>query len=169
MPRAFIFGHADSDGYVATEQTRRNLEAEGFTIDGVKVDPKVTWNYRFWERGFLESDFRDADLVVTVDIMLDPRDPLRSFAAICSRVGLEPNRRFIVIDHHPIADLPKDIERLEIQFVEEAYHCCYGEPSDLMILAAVCEGEERTVMDLIDDHHYARALGIRRAAADMNG
>ena len=106
--RAMVLGHADADGYLASEQTRENLEKEGLRVVDVVVDPEITSNYNFWERGFQDVDLREADFVVVVDIMLNPRAPAISFDAMTRRVRSEPATEFVVIDHHRVEGLPPD-------------------------------------------------------------
>ena len=55
---------------------------------------------------------------------------------------------------------------MTLRFVERAYECCYGEPGQLMVIAALCEGEEMSVQGRATVDDRRRAIGIRRAAAD---
>ena len=46
--RALVIGHADADGYIIAEQTRRNLaEVKSFEVD-VVVDPHRTKDHKTW-------------------------------------------------------------------------------------------------------------------------
>lgn len=61
-PRVAIYGHFDSDGHLAVEQSRLNLEAAGYQIKRIVIG-KETINYRFWLKTLPFEDFGDVDLV----------------------------------------------------------------------------------------------------------
>ncbi len=167
--QALVFGHADGDGHLAAEQSRRNLVASGIDVADVIVDPGITRDASFWEQGFMELDFGESDLVVVVDIMLRRKDPRRSYEAIKARVQAEPNRRFLVIDHHAMTiDQPLP-QNLALQFTRSVYECCYGPPSDLMLVAAICDKDEQPVRGRLTEVHRKRAAGIKRAVTDRAG
>ena len=168
-PKALIFGHADGDGYLATQQTCENLQLDGFDILEVVVDPKLTRNYRFWETTFQSWPLIGADLAVVVDITFNFRDPLRSYEALSYRAGREQATEFLVIDHHPEHRSWKPPGNVTVRMVDEVYQCCYGAPSELMVIAAICERDESPIQDLITEQHRALAKGVTRAAADHDG
>jgi hypothetical protein len=164
---AILFGHADPDGYLATEQTRTNLKAVGVRVTKMVVSDQ-TANYRFWEGKFATTNFSRYGLVVTVDIAFSFRSPGVSLAALIQAADANPGTHFVVVDHHPLLRPPMTYSNLSLIEVDTAYRCCLGEPSDdLMAVAAICEGElirgRRTPL------REKRALGVRRAAADVQG
>lgn len=167
--RLLVVGHADGDGYLASEQSRRNALSCGATSCDIFIDPRITSGYRFWDRHLEEFDMGDADTVVFVDLMLNYKSPRDSFERICARATSDPDRHFIYIDHHPISDLPAAPGNLEIRFSEIVYQCCLGDPSELMLIASICDRDEAPVRDHIEDLHRLRAVGVSRAAADRRG
>ena len=166
MSKAIIFGHADGDGHLAAIQSAENLRAENIDVLEIIVDPVKTRNYKFWEDYFQNRDFKGADIVVIVDIMFHPTSPQRSYEALMSRLRLEQATKFIVIDHHPVHNIPKPPKNLTLNFVDDVFDCCYGEPSELMVLAAICDKDETAVESRITDVHRKRAAGIKRAVTD---
>lgn len=163
--RSLVFAHADGDGHLAAEQSRRNLLERGDDVT-VFVHPLCTRNWRFWEQHFQEADFGDAETVYVVDIMLNAKQPLESYEAIVKRVEREPDRRFVVIDHHPVLGLPDPPKNLDLEFVGSVFECCVGEPSDLMVIASICDPDEEPVKSRISDEHRLRARGLKRAVSE---
>ena len=166
---AIIYSHADADGHLAAEQTRTNLIAEGVEVRQVVIG-RETKNYTFWERTFAGLDLRQFRLVVVVDIAFSFREPLRSLESLLQTVRRHQLTQFIVIDHHPLmgtTEIPANLRLIE---VESAYECCLGVPSDdFMVVAAICDGDGKVVRSRISNIFVKRALGIRRAAADVEG
>lgn len=163
--RALLFAHADADGHLAAEQSRRNLLDDGVDLR-LLVHPEITRGWRFWTQHFPYVDLGDVETVYVVDIMLNPRDPLSSYEAICARARDERDRRFVVIDHHPISGLPRGPRNLELRIVPSVYECCVGKPSDLMVIASICDSDEGPVENRITDEHRRRARGLSRAVSD---
>ena len=166
MSKAIIFGHADGDGHLAAIQSAENLRAENIDVLEIIVDPVKTRNYRFWEDYFQNCDFKGADIVVIVDVMFHPTDPGRSYEALTSRVLNAPATKFVVIDHHPLHDIPKPPKNLVLNFVNDVFNCCYGKPSELMLVAAICDKDESSIKSKITDVHRKRAIGVKRAVSD---
>jgi len=166
-PRTLVFGHFDADGHLAAEQTRANLHRLGATVD--VVVSTATRSYRFWESAFPDSRFRDYQLAVVVDIAFDFREPYRSLEVVLRTVDRNPNTYFVVIDHHT---LPRERDlrtKLELVEVDSPFDCCLGSPSDdLMVLAAICDGEANSVHSKLSSTYLKRAIGVRRAAADAD-
>lgn len=130
----------------------------------------MTRNYGFWESSFAGLEFKDYKLVVVVDIALNFRDPLRSLRPILRTVDNHPHTRFIIIDHHPLRQPRQPRPNLSLVEVESAYECCFGDPSEeLMVVAAICDRNENAVRERITPEFKKRALGVRRAAADILG
>ncbi len=163
--KAIIFAHSDGDGHLAAEQTRRNLLEDGYEIGAVVVHPTLTRNYRFWEQHFQCADFDDCDHVFVVDIMLASKDPANTWEALLKRVRMEHDRQFHVIDHHAV-ELPKLPANLEVTISDSVYECCYGEPSELMLVAAVCDRDEEPVRHLLTERHRRLAVGVNRAVSE---
>ena len=164
--KAIIFGHADADGHLAAIQSAENLRADNIDVLDIVVHPAKTRNYKFWEGYFQDCDFKGADIVVVVDIMFHPTNHLRSYEALISRVSKTPTTNFVVIDHHPVHDIPKVPNNLDLKFVSDVFNCCYGKPTDLMVIAAICDKDEASVKSRITDLHRKRAIGIKRAVSD---
>lgn len=162
---AIVFGHADADGHLATEQTRDYLVGRGLNVTTV-VSSK-THNYRFWEK-LPELDLCEYGLVVFVDIAFSFRDPGDSLARLLEVSDRDNQRQFVAIDHHPLLqprDLRKNVELLE---VADPYDCCLGMPDpDLMEVAALCDGSPTVVTPT--PQLRRRAVGVKRAAADVKG
>ena len=162
---AIVFGHADADGHLAAEQTRDYLTDRGIAVTTV-VSSK-THNYRFWDK-LPEFDLSDYDLVVFVDIAFRFRDPSASLTRLLNVADRQAHKQFVVIDHHPLV-LPQNPRRNVLLLeVSDPYECCLGVPdSDLMQVAALCDGSPTTVAPT--PLLRRRALGVKRAAADIHG
>lgn len=163
-----IVGHADADGHLAAEQSRRNSLNMGARQCEVFVDPKLTAGHRMWRNHLSDIPSDSADVVIFVDIMFRPDDPLDSVAALVELSHESPEKLFIVIDHHPILGLLELPPNLGIWFTPAVYTCCFGAPSWLMVVAAICDHDEQPVASMIDSTMRSRALGIRRAVADTD-
>jgi hypothetical protein len=166
--KAIIFGHSDGDGHLAAEQTRRNLEDDGCDVTSVIVHPMWTRNFRFWEQHFQEADFGDNEHVFVVDIMLASPDVDATWAAVCSRVRKETDRRFYLIDHHKVS-MPSTLPRnLHVEIRDTVYECCYGTPSELMLIASICDRDEEPVAGKLTERHRRLARGVTRASTERN-
>ena len=162
---AIVFGHADADGHLAAVQTRDYLIARGITVTTV-VSSK-THNYRFWEK-LPEFDLSNYELVVFVDIAFRFRDPSESLARLLNVSDRHAHKQFIAIDHHPLFPPQEPRGNVLLLEVSDPYECCLGVPDpDLMQVAALCDGSPTTVppTPLL----RKRALGVKRAAADVRG
>lgn len=166
---ALVIGHADGDGHIAAEQSRRNLISANARNCDVLVRPGLTSSFRFWEKSLNTVDLGSAEVVVFVDIALNPHNPKRSLEAVFDRANSERDRMFLLIDHHPVNRLPRAPENVFINLTSTVFTCCYGLPSNLMIVAAICDKDELPVKHLIQPMHRKRALGISRGAADKHG
>lgn len=164
--RVLIVGHADADGHLAAEQSRRNALKMGARRCEVFIDRRLTAGYRIWSNHLSEIPSAEADFIVFVDIMLHPHNPSDSAGALIDLALKNPQKTFVVIDHHPILGLPALPENLGIWFTSAVYTCCFGLPSWLMVVAAICDHDEKPVAMMIDDTMRLRALGMERAVAD---
>lgn len=166
---AIVFGHADGDGYLASEVSRNNLAADGWSVTETVVEPSFTPNYRFWEKHFQTRNFDSADLVLIVDIAFDFKNPLVSADALFSKATKYPETQFLVIDHHPLNINGSSPPNVTLRPTESVFQCCYGEPNDLMVIASICDKDEEPVQNLITDAHRTLAKGVTRASADKKG
>ena len=162
---AILFGHADADGHLAAEQSRDWLARRGIDVTTV-VSPQ-TWDYRFWKR-LTKIDLSNYELVVCVDIAFRFRSPSESLDDLLSVADRHPQKLFVVIDHHPLVQPQEPRRNLKLISVTDPYDCCLGVPSpELMQVAALCDGALTAVTPtpLLEK----RVLGVKRAAADVNG
>lgn len=166
---AVVFGHADADGHLAAEQSRRNLEAEGITVRETVVS-QATRSHRFWEHGFPSYRLDGIALVVVVDIAFSFRSPESSLEALLEVVDSSPGTRFIVVDHHSLLRPISERPNLTLREATSVFDCCYGAPSEeLMVPAAICDGDAAAVRPRINETFQKWAVGVRRAAADRTG
>lgn len=164
-----VIAHADGDGHIAGEQSRRNCINWGASKCEVYVDPKTTSGYRFWEKYLANFQIGDAQVVIFVDLMLRPQTPNISLFALTEFCEVNSDCLFIMIDHHPIGGLPAVPANLQIWFTSTVYTCCFGPPSELMLVASICDKDAEPVNGLLKTVHHLRALGVSRAAADRSG
>ena len=165
LSSAILFGHADADGHLAAEQSRDWLVKRGVSVE--TVVSSETRNYRFWEK-LPKFDLSSYGMVVVVDIAFKFRDPNDSLARLLAVSDQQQHKEFVVIDHHPLA-LPQE-PRQNVQLIEvkDPYDCCLGEPDpELMQVAALCDGAPTAVRPT--PLLKRRALGVKRAAADVRG
>ena len=162
---AIVFGHADADGHLATEQTRQYLTERGLNV--TTIVSTLTRNYRFWSK-LSDFDLGEHGLVVFVDIAFSFRDPNDSLTQLLKVSDQHTHKRFVVIDHHPL--IHPSIPRKNVSLIEVAdpYDCCLGNPDpDIMRIAALCDGAPTRVTP--SQLLRKRAIGVKRAAADVNG
>ncbi len=161
---AIVFGHADADGHLAAEQTRDYLVQEVNSVT-IVVSPE-TRSYRFWEK-LPEFDLSDYDLVVFVDIAFRFRDPSDSLARLLGVADRQPHKQFIAVDHHPLGP-HNPRQNVILREVSDPYDCCLGVPNpELMQVAALSDGSPTTIAST--PLLRRRALGVKRAAADVRG
>ena len=162
---AIVFGHADADGHLAAEQTRDYLVQRNLSVTTV-VSSK-THNYRFWEK-LSEFDLSDYELVIFVDIAFRFRDSSDSLARLLLVSDQQLHKQFIAIDHHPLVSPRRPRENVRLIEVSDPYHCCFGIP-DPRSHASSCS--VRRVPDRVTPTPLLRrrALGVKRAAADVGG
>lgn len=162
---AVVFGHADADGHLATEQTRGWLAERGGSV--TPFVSSVTRSYRFWSI-LPQMDISGYDLVVFVDIAFKFRDPADSLNQLLSVADMHSDKEFIVVDHHPLVEPGCPRPNVVLHEVDDPYDCCLGEPDpEIMELAALCDGSPTKIGST--PILRRRALGLKRAAADLNG
>ena len=165
MVSAIVFGHADADGHLATEQTRDWLAHKG--MDVTTVVSSETRNYRFWGK-LPKFDLTEFEMVVFVDIAFNFRDPSDSLTRLLEVSDTQPDKHFIVIAHHSLVHPRPPRQNVQLHEVADPYDCCLGVPTpELMQVAALCDGAPTTISPnpLLEK----RALGVKRAAADVSG
>jgi len=163
-----IVGHADADGHLAAEQSRRNGLAAGAKTCDVFIHPTYTAGHRMWQTHLDKIPLDGSDVVIFVDLMFRRDDIAGSVGALIDLVRSLPESTFMVIDHHPVGGLPALPENLSILLTPAVYTCCFGPPSHLMVVASICDNDEAPVAAMIDQTARQRALGMTRAAADRN-
>ena len=165
LSSAILFGHADADGHLAAEQSRDWLVQRGVSVN--TVVSAETRNYRFWEK-LPNFDLSAYGMIVVVDIAFRFQDPNDSLARLLAVSDREPEKEFVVIDHHPLAPPEEVRQNVHLIEVNDPYDCCLGEPApELMEVAALCDGAPTAVYPT--PLLKRRALGVKRAAADRNG
>ena len=113
-------------------------------------------------------DLSDYRVVVFVDIAFRFRDPADSLARLLAVSDRQPQKHFIVIDHHPLVRSQTPRQNVQLVEVDDPYDCCLGVPDpELMQIAALCDGAPTSVTPT--PLLRKRALGVRRAAADVRG
>ena len=162
---AIVFGHADADGHLATEQTREWLAKGGAHVTAIVSSE--TRNYNFWGK-LVNYDLSDYHIVVVVDIAFRFRDPGDSLSRLLQVSDRQPSKQFIVIDHHPLTHPRSPRQNVKLIEVADPYECCLGTPEpELMEVAALCDGAPTAITPT--PLLMKRALGLKRAAADFRG
>ena len=165
LKSAIVFGHADADGHLAAEQTRDYLVQEVKSVT-IVVSPE-TRSYRFWEK-LPKIDLSDFELVVFVDIAFRFRDPKDSLDRLLDVADRQPHKQFIAVDHHPLVRPRHPRQNVVLHEVSDPYDCCLGVPNpELMQVAALSDGSPTTIAST--PLLRRRALGVKRAAADVRG
>ena len=165
---ALVLGHADADGYLAAEQTRRNLTKANIRVSRVVVS-RQTASFRFWEQSFPKMNLDEYHLVVSVDIAFSFKSPRDSLDAVIATCRSHPEILFIIIDHHPLLKPNRQPSNLRLIDVNSVYECCLGAPSsELMAVASICDGGVVVSPKHVRRRHLKRALGLKRAVADSN-
>lgn len=162
---AIVFGHADADGHLAAEQSREWLIQRG--VDVTTVVSAETRNYMFWGR-LRKFDLTAYDLIVIVDIAFRFRDPTESLDRLLAVANQNLHKQFIAIDHHPFVHPESPRPNILLIEVNDPYDCCLGAPDpELMQVAALCDGAPTAIAPT--PLLKKRALGVKRAAADVRG
>jgi hypothetical protein len=126
-----------------------------------------TRNYSFWGK-LPKFDMTGYGMVVVVDIAFKFRDPLESLTRLLEASDHHPHKQFVVIDHHPLIQPTSPRGNVQLIEVTDPYDCCLGEPEpELMEVAALCDGAPTAIV--ATPLLRKRALGVKRAAADVNG
>ena len=100
--RVVVIGHADADGYIIAEQTRRNLaQVKSFDVN-VVVDPHRTKDHNTWLHLDQFNEIDSADYVFFVDLMFAPNTYATEAQALTDFVQSKPQKKFFLVDHHPL-------------------------------------------------------------------
>ena len=161
-----VVGHADGDGHLITEQTRRNLAAiPGFSVD-VLVDPKRTQGHQIWTRLDQVPEIEPAQIVFFVDLMFSPMGFVEQSQALVDYARFRPAKRFFVIDHHPLPNSRlSDAPNIRGIYRPDVFDCTFGPRSGMMVIAALCERQRDLVSGVVSSRHDELSMGVRRAAA----
>lgn len=164
--RALVIGHADADGHMIAEQSRRNLALiPRFDVD-VVVDPLRTQGHRLWTR--LESipEIEKAEMVFFIDLMFGPATFAEEADSLVRFVQMRPTKRFYLVDHHPIPNRRlQRAKNLRVAYRPDVFECTFGPRTGMMVVAALCENQGGLVADIKGHEHDLLALGVRRSAA----
>jgi hypothetical protein len=165
--RVLVIGHADADGYIIAEQTRRNLaQVKSFDVD-VVVDPRRTKDHKAWLNLDQLNEIDRADYVFFVDLMFAPATYAAEARALTDFVRRKPKKRFFLVDHHPLP-----LQRLEMAdnlravYRSDVAECAIGPLTGMMVVAALCEPQPSEVAKNIKEPLLEDlAKGMKRAAA----
>jgi hypothetical protein len=166
MHQVLIVGHADADGHLIAEQVRRNLASIDSVQVSVVVDPDRTRDHRAWLNLDAIIEIADADYVFFVDLMFGPDSFAEEANALTEFVRARPEKRFFLIDHHPIPEFRlQSAPNLRAAYRSDVCECAIGPRSGMMVVAALCEHQSAEVADVKNPVHGALSIGMRRAAA----
>ncbi|MGH7116378.1 MAG: hypothetical protein ACREE9_18020 [Stellaceae bacterium] len=164
--QALIVSHADGDGHLIAEQTRRNLSLlKRFNV-AVVVDQERTKDHHSWTK--LESlpEIDGADYIFFMDIMFAPASFDVEATYLVNYVNKRPEKHFFLIDHHPLPLRRLEAARnLRVMYRPDVSECTLGPRSGMMVIAALCERQVKEVADIKRPTHDVLALGMRRASA----
>lgn len=164
--RLVVVSHADADGHIIAEQTRRNLQRISRHKVKVVVDPKLTQNHRIWTRLGELPEIDKADTVFFMDLMFGHETFPQEAACLVEYAHAHPEKRIFLVDHHPFP-----LRRLEAAPNIRAFYrpdvadVALGPKDGMMIVAALCEHQHHEVAAFRTKFHDELALGLRRAAA----
>lgn len=166
MRRVLIISHADADGHLIAEQTRRNLDLiPSFSVD-VFVDPVATKDHNFWNKIDDFEFIKSYDYIFFVDIMFAPNSFRAEAEKLVSFVSILPEKRFFLIDHHPLPYYRLRLAtNLRAHYRPDVFDCAIGPRSGMMVVAAICEKQSARVAEVTEPAHKRLAVGMRRAAA----
>lgn len=161
-----VVSHADADGHLIAEQTRRNLTLiPTFNVTTV-IDPERTKDHNVWKKLEEIRAINAADIVFFVDLMFGPTTFAAEASALVDFVQARPAKRFFLVDHHPLPLSRLDsAENLRVTYRPEVFECAIGPRSGIMVVAALCEKQKASVSRIKRPLHELLALGMKRAAA----
>lgn len=164
--QVIILSHADADGHLIAEQTRRNLALLSCFEVTTVVDPDRTKDHKVWHKLYEFEGIEDADLVFFVDLMFSPVSFGAESRALVEFVQSYPDKKFFMVDHHPLPFRRLGYAtNLRAVYRPDVFDCVFGPRSGMMVVAAICEKQAARVSDIKGPEHELLAVGVRRAAA----
>ena len=126
-----------------------------------------TRGFSFW-KNLSTYSLEDYGLVVCIDIAFRFRNPKESLEHLLKASERYPEKHFIVVDHHPLVRPRRRRANVTFLEVSDPYDCCLGVPdAEVMPVAALCDGSPTAIVPT--QVLRRRALGVKRAAADVRG
>lgn len=161
-----VISHADADGHLIAEQTRRNLDLiPCFEVTAI-IDPDLTKDHKVWLKLEQIQEIESADIVFFVDLMFSPVSFGPESRALVDFVEAHNDKAFFLIDHHPLPFRRLgQATNLRAAYRPDVFECVFGPRSGMMVVAALCEKQGSRVADIKEAVHESLAIGIRRAAA----
>jgi hypothetical protein len=164
--RVLVVGHADADGHIIAEQTRRNLALIPSFDVSVLVDPSRTQGHRVWTKLETLPELDQADIVFFTDLMFGPTEFAEESDSLVRFLSARPRKRFFLVDHHPVPNRRlQRADNLRVVYRPDVFDCTFGPRTGMMVVAALCENQGPYVADIKLPMHEVLALGMRRAAA----
>jgi hypothetical protein len=164
--RVLVIGHADADGHLITEQTRRNLALNPMYEVSTIIDPSRTRDHKVWHKLDQFGDIDSSHVVFFVDMMFSPVSYSAESRALVEFVQAHSEKRFFLLDHHPIPFKRLGVAaNLRAVYRPDVFDCTFGPRSGMMVVAALCEKQGARVLEVKTPEHELLALGVRRAAA----
>lgn len=161
-----VISHADADGHLIAEQTRRNLDLLPFFNVQTIIDPVVTRDHKVWMKLDNLPQIDSADVVFFVDLMFGPTSFAEESKALVSFVRDRPNKQFFLVDHHPVPlQRLGAAPNLRAVYRPDVFECAIGPRSGMMVVAALCEKQRHLVAPIAEQTHVTLARGMKRAAA----
>ncbi len=164
--RVVVIGHADADGYIIAEQTRRNLaQVKSFDVN-VVVDPHRTKDHNTWLHLDQFNEIDSADYVFFVDLMFAPNTYATEAQALTDFVQSKPQKKFFLVDHHPLPlSRLEAADNLRMVYRSDVAECAIGPRTGMMFVAALCEPQPSEVAKSVKEPLLRDlAKGMRRAA-----
>lgn len=166
--KVLVVGHADADGHLIAEQTRRNLSrVPGFEVE-MFVDPAVTLNHSAWLHLDQIPWPDEYDRVFFVDLMFASGTLTQESDALLSFVRAHASTHFYLMDHHPLPERRLNVPNLHAVYRKDVLDCAFGPSStNLMILAALCDPQASRAKSRKARAHISAdyVTGMKRAAA----
>ena len=163
--RVVVIGHADADGYIIAEQTRRNLaRVKSFDVE-VVVDPNRTKDHKTWQNLDQINEIDRADYVFFVDLMFAPNTYAAEARALTDFVQSKPQKKFFLVDHHPLPlSRLEAADNLRVIYRSDVAECAIGPRTGMMAVAALCEPQPSPAKSIKEPLLRELAKGMRRAA-----
>ena len=162
---AIVFGHEDADGHLAAEYTQEYLLKKELMMK--VIVSSQTRGFSFW-KNLSDCKLEDHDMIACIDIAFRFWNPKESLEHLLRASNRYPEKHFIVVDHHSLVRPRKRRANVTFLEVSDPYDCCLGVPdAEVMPVAALCDGSQTAIVPT--QMLRRRALGVKRAAADVRG